>query len=198
MGRSCYISRDAEGRIESVKAPNGKESKLFLDALKLTGDRDRAASLYGMAYSPGFKEAVGDWEAMPSEYPLDSNGEIGLDYVLDYMRYKDYLPGDLTREEIRDLGGAMSSMGVKDVDGLMDIVNGNMLVSGDIRITREGLESSGLYTVGEMDRIMSSPALQSSITSVLRRLSAYVSKRSPMSARDYHYLSAEEEEDELA
>ena len=197
MGRACYISRDAGGRIESVKAPNGKESKLFLDALKLTGDRDRAASLYGMAYSPGFKEVVGDWEAMPTEYPLDSNGEIGLDYVLDYMRYKDYLPGDLTREEVRDLGGAMSSMGVKDVDGLMDVVNGNMLVSGDIRITREGLESSGLYTVGEIDRIMSSPALQSSIASVLRRLSAYVSKRSPMSARDYHYLSADPVVDDL-
>lgn len=171
-------------------APNGNESRLYSDALALVGDSERAASIYGMAYSPGFLEYTGDWTANPAEFDLDANGEIGLDHVLAYMRRNDFAVGDFLADEVKDLENAMPGMGVGDIGELAEVIGERLVSAGDVTLTRESLVRSGLYTADEAARVMSSPGILRGVTSMMRRIMAYVAANRPMSRKDYRFLSA--------
>lgn len=61
----CSIIRNTEtNEIERVLAPNGKESKLYLDILDIMGtdSKEDALTLWSQVYTDQFKEWFGDWE----------------------------------------------------------------------------------------------------------------------------------------
>jgi hypothetical protein len=62
---SCSIIRNKEtNEIEQVLAPNGKESKLYQEILKLNPDKEAALRLWAQVYTPSFKAWFGNWEKL--------------------------------------------------------------------------------------------------------------------------------------
>ena len=60
---ACSIIRNKETKeIEQVLAPNGKESKLYQDILKVNPDKEAALRSWAQVYTPSFKQWFGDWE----------------------------------------------------------------------------------------------------------------------------------------
>jgi hypothetical protein len=53
---SCSILRDDNGKIEAVLAPNGKLSKLYMDALEIVKDKEKALRVWAQGYTPAFKQ----------------------------------------------------------------------------------------------------------------------------------------------
>lgn len=75
---ACKIFRNKEGQIEVVKAPNGDVSKLYNDILSLpevAKDKELAADLYLLAYTPSFKSYFGDFEGGEAKGLVDQNNE---------------------------------------------------------------------------------------------------------------------------
>lgn len=75
---ACKIFRNKEGEIEVVKAPNGDVSKLYNDILSLpevAKDKELAADLYLLAYTPSFKSYFGDFEGGEAKGLVDQNNE---------------------------------------------------------------------------------------------------------------------------
>jgi hypothetical protein len=63
----CSIIRNPDtNQIERVLAPNGNESTLYDDILFIMGPeaKEDALRLWGLTYTPKFKEWFGDWEAL--------------------------------------------------------------------------------------------------------------------------------------
>ena len=67
---------------EEVLAPNGKESQLYKQILKVIPDKETAFKMWKQVYTPKFKEWFGDWETDPknSSKVVDENGEPLLVY----------------------------------------------------------------------------------------------------------------------
>lgn len=60
---ACSIIRNKQtNEIEQVLAPNGKESKLYKDILKINPDKEAALRSWAQVYTPSFKAWFGDWE----------------------------------------------------------------------------------------------------------------------------------------
>ena len=60
---ACSIIRNKQtNEIEQVLAPNGKESKLYKDILKINPDKEAALRAWAQVYTPSFKAWFGDWE----------------------------------------------------------------------------------------------------------------------------------------
>lgn len=75
---ACKIYRDKDGNVETVLAPNGKESLLYSSILALpevAKDQDLAVDMYLLAYTPSFKSYFGDFEAGEVKGLVDANNE---------------------------------------------------------------------------------------------------------------------------
>lgn len=75
---TCSIIRNKETKeIEQVLAPNGKDSKLYQEILKINPDKESALKSWAQVYTPNFKKWFGDWEndATNSSKVVDENGE---------------------------------------------------------------------------------------------------------------------------
>ena len=60
----CQVFRSDSGKINKVTAPNGQESKLYQDILKVQQDPELALKTWAQVYTPSFKEWFGDWESV--------------------------------------------------------------------------------------------------------------------------------------
>lgn len=75
---SCSIIRNPETKqVEKVLAPNGQESILYKDILKVVGDEEQALTQWAQVYTPSFKARFGDWEKLQKAPVIDS----GIDDV---------------------------------------------------------------------------------------------------------------------
>lgn len=73
---ACSIIRNKEtNQIEKVLAPNGQESKLYQDILKINPDAEHSLKLWAQVYTPSFKAWFGDWENGQGSKVVDENGE---------------------------------------------------------------------------------------------------------------------------
>ena len=61
-------------------APNGKESKLYQQILKVNPDKEAALRSWAQVYTPSFKQWFGDWEKGQGSKVVDDNGEPLLVY----------------------------------------------------------------------------------------------------------------------
>ena len=78
---ACTIIRNKETKeIEKVLAPNGQESKLYQDILKVNPDKEAALRSWAQVYTPSFKQWFGDWEKGQGSKVVDKNGEPLLVY----------------------------------------------------------------------------------------------------------------------
>jgi len=80
---TCAITKNKSGDVDKVYAPNGKESILYNELLKLSGnDREMSLRLWAVVYTTKFKILNGDWENSRSNLKLDDNGEPLVEYVV--------------------------------------------------------------------------------------------------------------------
>lgn len=80
---TCSIIRNPEdGKILKVKAPNGRQSLLYQNALELVGDEQLALRIWARAYTTPFKLRFGNWEKEYTNIKLDMNGEPLLSTVM--------------------------------------------------------------------------------------------------------------------
>ena len=76
----CQVIRNKEtNEIDTILAPNGKESILYKGLLNITNNKEDAFKLWTKVYTPTFKEWFGDWLDKPQSIKnLDDNGEPQL------------------------------------------------------------------------------------------------------------------------
>jgi len=78
---ACSIIRNKQtNEIEQVLAPNGKESNLYKEILKLNPDKEAALRSWAQVYTPSFKQWFGNWEKGEGSKAVDQNGEPLLVY----------------------------------------------------------------------------------------------------------------------
>ena len=85
---NCQVFRNSNNEIESVKAPNGKESLLFQSILGLQKNKEIALRAWAQVYTPSFKDWFGDWENNKGSKIVDNNGEPMLVYHGSTTGYK--------------------------------------------------------------------------------------------------------------
>ena len=176
MGRSCYVIKNKEGRVDNVLAPNDQPSGLYQRAMEVLGDQKQALSVWGTAYSPDFVSFFGDWMSMPSEYDLDSNGEPRYDDVMSFIKRKNYFAGNFMADEVKDINNTLTSLGVDNINDLNDMIVSNFLSGGDIFINRYNLERSGMYDADEIDNIMTNRSEYERVRDMMRRIVDFMPK----------------------
>lgn len=104
---ACSIIRNTvTNELQSVLAPNGKESILFDSILKLQPDAEQALRMWAQTYTPSFKNIYGDWENGESSIKLDANQEPSLSDINlpAFINLKEgaYLPKDNVKQIVED------------------------------------------------------------------------------------------------
>jgi len=120
---ACRIIRNQETNdIKQVLAPNGKESKLFIDILEKQPDKEKALRLYAQVYSPTYKAKFGDWESKGYSYLLDENGEP-FSYGIDYGNLN---PRDVQMSPETSVNGQKEEIGQRVLNSLADKLSENL------------------------------------------------------------------------
>jgi len=91
----CKIFRDDKGEIAKVVAPNGGESRLYNDLLSMpdvAADKELAADLYLLAYTPSFKSYFGDFENGEIKGLVDTNNEPFASAIMKYLMQEEKQP----------------------------------------------------------------------------------------------------------
>ena len=188
-GRACFIVKDSGGEVDHTLAPNGERSKLYDDALRISGDRNKALNVWGTVYTDEYAKFVGNWMLNTTEYDLDENGEPKIDDVLSYLKRDIYEAGEFTREDVKDLNNTFISAGVDGLSALYDRLVDNFYIDGDIVLNASNLRSSGLYTEDEIYRILSNREVMDSVRDMMRRIVSYGSSElTMMTEKDARYL----------
>lgn len=166
MGLNCRIFKDREGSIIGVMAPNGKESNLFNEAFKITGNKEKAVEVWATAYTPGFIRYFGNWtnKATRSAFSIDSNGEPRIDDVLAYFRKNTYMIGEMTRSDLLDAREFMRNTGSRSFTEVASAVRSSMIVNGVVTVNEGTLKRSGLYTDEEISDILLTPGATEELT----------------------------------
>lgn len=202
MGINCRINRDQNGRVERVERRGGEDSRLYKDALKLTGSEEKALDVWSTAYTPGFLSYYGAWT--DREYgtgaPL-SEQEPSVEDVLKYMERKTYPMGELTGSDWADAHDFMRQSNFSSTDALADRVKSTMVVNGEVTLNNQTLRASRLYTEREIRELLLSPEalsrakrayeglLASSSGMALQDKAAHFTESTP--ARTYDYLPSD-------
>lgn len=190
MGRSCYVIKNKEGRVDNVLAPNDQPSGLYQRAMEVLGDQKQALSVWGTAYSPDFVSFFGDWMSMSSEYDLDSNGEPRYDDVMSFIKRKNYFAGNFMADEVKDINNTLTSLGVDNINDLNDMIVSNFLSGGDIFLNRYNLDRSGMYDADEIDNIMTNRSAYERVRDMMRRIVDFMSD-GDLNEKDMYFLSSE-------
>lgn len=187
MGLNCRIFKDREGSITGVMAPNGKESKLFGEAFKITGNKEKAVEVWATAYTPGFVRYYGNWtnKATRSAFSLDENGEPRIDDVLAYFRKNTYMIGEMTRKDLLDAREFMRNTGSRSFTEVASAVRSSMIVNGIVTVNEGTLKRSGLYTDEEISDILLTPGATEELAD---RFDALLSTEAEVSGEDSSYM----------
>lgn len=171
MAISCNIKRN-NGRVVSVKAPNGKPSLLFKSLKSFLGDSNKAADYWLLTYTDLFKKSKGDWtNPKDTSIEVDKNGEPILSEVLSYIGENE-TGQKLPLQDRLDLYNNLQALGDLDIEDVYDKLNTAFFKEdGNFAPTRKSLKDSGLYNESEIDQIMSDLQIQNSIERLINRLS---------------------------
>ena len=147
MGLRCRINRDQNGRIDRVERKGGEDSKLYKDALALTGNEQQALDIWSTAYTEGFISYYGAWT--DTQYgtgaPL-AEQEPSVDDVLKYMQRRTYPMGELTGSDWADVHDFMRQSNFTSTDALAERVRETMVIGGEVVLNNKTLRASLLYT----------------------------------------------------
>lgn len=139
---ACQVIRDNKGNIESVLAPNKKESLLFRSINSIEKNKELALHKWSLAYTPTFKSIYGEWEELALlklsntpdrerieelekqvSIPLDENGEpliqalYAIQPELDKATALKPSLGKI-RDFLRNIGVTVNILGEITVDGV--------------------------------------------------------------------------------
>ena len=184
IGLGCRITRNSDGSISAVEAPNGNPSILYRDALRVAGNPEAASDIWSVAYTKGYADYIGmKVQDIASEANVDENGEPLLNDVMDYLSVKSSVSGNYTKEEMADVNDFITSSGFKSLDNLYDRMS--MLYDGGLIVfTKERLVSSGIWSEAEAERIMNDPVISFQAKESIRRFMDYYS--SPEESQGYY------------
>lgn len=158
MGLRCRINRDQNGRIDRVERKGGEDSKLYKDALALTGDEQQALDIWSTAYTEGFISYYGAWtDAQYGTGAPVAEQEPSVDDVLKYMQRRTYPMGELTGSDWADVHDFMRQSNFTSTDALAERVRETMVVDGVLTLNNKTLRASRLYTEEEIDALLLSP-----------------------------------------
>lgn len=189
MGVACKIFKNKEGKVEKVEAPNGLDSFLYESALSATGNEDRALEVWATAYTPGFQSYYGMWESPETGelFDLDSNGEPKLFDVIKYLEKGANIVGTYTKDDVLNINSFIESLGLSDIDSLVNKIQAAFYSNGYLEINRRTLLNSGLYSNEEIDRIMSDGSILDQVTESITNLMSGYSDLVEDDRSDYYF-----------
>lgn len=189
MGVACKIFKNKEGKVEKVEAPNGLDSFLYESALSATGNEDRALEIWATAYTPGFQSYYGMWEYPETGelFDLDSNGEPKLFDVIKYLEKGANIVGTYTKDDVLNINSFIESLGLSDIDSLVNKIQAAFYSNGYLEINRRTLLNSGLYSNEEIDRIMSDGSILDQVTESITNLMSGYSDLVEDDRSDYYF-----------
>lgn len=189
MGVACKVFKNKEGKVEKVEAPNGLDSFLYESALSATGNEDRALEVWATAYTPGFQSYYGMWESPETGelFDLDSNGEPKLFDVIKYLEKDANIVGTYTKEDVLNINSFIESLGLSDIDSLVNKIQAAFYSNGYLEINRRTLLNSGLYSNEEIDRIMSDGFILDQVTESITNLMSGYSDLVEDDRSDYYF-----------
>lgn len=184
IGLGCRITRNSDGSISAVEAPNGNPSILYRDALRVAGNPEVASDIWAVAYTKGYADYIGmKVQDIAPEANVDENGEPLLKDVMDYLSVKSSVSGNYTKEEMADVNDFITSSGFKNLDNLYDRMS-MLYDDGSIVFTKARLMSSGIWSEAEVERIMNDPVISFQVKESIRRFMDYYS--SPEESQEYY------------
>lgn len=189
MGVACKVFKNKEGKVEKVEAPNGLDSFLYESALSATGNEDRALEVWATAYTPGFQSYYGMWESPETGelFDLDSNGEPKLFDVIKYLEKGANIVGTYTKDDVLNINSFIESLGLSDIDSLVNKIQAAFYSNGYLEINRRTLLNSGLYSNEEIDRIMSDGSILDQVTESITNLISGYSDLVEDDRSDYYF-----------
>ena len=189
MGVACKVFKNKEGKVEKVEAPNGLDSFLYESALSATGNEDRALEVWATAYTPGFQSYYGIWESPETGelFDLDSNGEPKLFDVIKYLEKGTNIVGTYTKDDVLNINSFIESLGLSDIDSLVNKIQAAFYSNGYLEINRRTLLNSGLYSNEEIDRIMSDGSILDQVTESITNLMSGYSDLVEDDRSDYYF-----------
>ena len=141
MGVACKVFKNKEGKVEKVEAPNGLDSFLYESALSATGNEDQALEVWATVYTPGFQSYYGTWESPETGelFDLDSNGEPKLFDVIKYLEKGANIVGTYTKDDVLNINSFIESLGLSDIDSLVNKIQAAFYSNGYLEINRRTL-----------------------------------------------------------
>lgn len=160
MGISCQIIRKGN-EVERVFNPNGSDSELYKSALSEVNDPSIALKVWATAYTPEFKLYYGDWT-------LDTKEEPSLSDVKEFLEARQGIAPPMTDQDINDLRTIMIGTGIKAAGELSSALD-PFIRRGSVEVNRDTLMSSGLFTVDEVNYILSNPEAMNSLRDLVAK-----------------------------
>ena len=168
MGLACKIKRDVLGNITRVESPNGGDSKLYEEALKLTKNPEEAGKIWAYAYNDVFKSTFGDWQNGENTKSLEE-GEPKLNDVLKSI-FQDGGTKPYTAKELRDINRLSNDKG-KTLDETLKSLDTYLLDKRyGLRFDKDSLKKTGLFSDFEISNLLSSSYYKDKIVKSISKL----------------------------
>lgn len=166
---SCKIFRDFDtDEIVQVQGPDGTNSKLYSDALKVLNDKEQALNIWAYAYTDQFKDRFsGDWQKGTGYTPISGLEPVYTEVVKALQESYDE---KLNLKEATEVLSFMQSSGM-DVDSLYTSLRGLLFnKDGVFSINKKKLLNSGLFTSEEVDNLLQFPSIRGNLQTSLNKL----------------------------
>ncbi len=109
-----------------------------------------------------------------SSVPLDNNGEPKLDFVLKFSKSLNASNKNLSNKDLDSLRNNLLDLPINSLEELSNVLNSTFYEDGKFLVKRENLLASNLYTMPEVDVIMSNSSVREDIKNIVDRLSSEV------------------------
>ena len=171
MSINCRVS--FKNNALEVVDKNGQPSKLYYDALELTGNEDKAFDLWYKAFSQEFTEQV-----------KANNDDVTLDEVLKFVSANSSFRKSLDLSEVREIKDIMDKNSFSTLSSFSKTLNGIFRPDGITELNTRKAYESGLYDLEGLSEVNLDDIddLLDKIDGTLSRADIYVTPSSDTSA----------------
>lgn len=159
----CKIFRDFDTDVvTSVLNEQGQESSLYREALSQTRDQEEALDIWSASFLPGFIDYAKDITAPGTEPQLSD--------VLKYINNLNTRE-TLSTQDVVELTNNLQALNIESGDNLLNVLQRTFFNGqGMFEVNREKLKASALYTISEINNIMTFPSLRGNIKQFINKL----------------------------
>ena len=171
MSINCRVS--FKNNALEVVDKNGQPSKLYYDALELTGNEDKAFDLWYKAFSQEFTEQV-----------KANNDDVTLDEVLKFVSANSSFRKSLDLSEVREIKDIMDKNSFSTLSSFSKVLNEIFRPDGITELNTRKAYESGLYDLEGLSEVNLDEVdnLLDKIDGTLSRADIYVTPSSDTSA----------------